>query len=111
MKQPEQVPRTYIAASNRCDYQAMADLFHEDAEWIPIAPMEARRGREQIRERYLTDVRSMNAPIVNDRYIGDDRRCAVEFDVDHPEHGLVAIVDVFTVDDDGRITRLAVYRR
>jgi ketosteroid isomerase-like protein len=111
MKQSEQVARTYVAASNRCDYEAMSDLFHEDAEWIPIAPTQPRRGRAEIRERYLTEVRPTNAPIINDRYIADDRRCAVEFDVDHPQHGLVAVVDVFTVNQHGEITRLAVYRR
>lgn len=111
MLKPEQVARAYIAASNRCDYDAMSDLFHEDADWIPIAPIEPRHGREAIRERYLTRVKPMNHPIVNDRYTGDEHRCVVEFEVDHPERGLVAIVDVFDVDDRGQITRLAVYRR
>lgn len=111
MKTPEQVARTYIAASNRCDYEAMSALFHEDADWIPIAPMEPRRGRAAIRQRYLDDVRPMNAPIIHDVYTADDERCVVEFEVDHPEHGIVPIVDVFTVDAGGLITRLAVYRR
>lgn len=103
--------RAYIAASNRCDYEAMAELFHVDAEWIPIAPIPPRRGREAIRERYLTEVKPMNAPIINDTYIADEHRCVVEFEVDHPERGIVPIVDVFTFDERGQITRLAVYRR
>ena len=107
----EATARAYIAASNRCDYDAMSDLFHADAEWIPIAPIEPRRGREAIRERYLNEVRPMNHPIINDVYTADARRCVVEFEVDHPERGPVAIVDVFDVDDQGQITRLAVYRR
>ena len=111
MTTPEQVARWYIAASNRCDYEALADLFHPTAEWIPIAGIEPRRGREAIRERYLTEVKPMNAPIINDVYIADEERCVVEFEVDHPEHGIVPIVDVFTVDNAGLITRLAVYRK
>ncbi len=111
MTTPEQVARTYIAASNRRDYEAMAALFHEDAEWIPILPIEPRRGRAAIRERYLNDVKPMNAPIINDRYVADADRCVVEFEVDHPDHGIVPIVDVFDVDTAGEITRLAVYRR
>lgn len=111
MTTPERVARTYIEASNRCDYETMSSLFHEDAEWIPIAPIEPRRGRAAIRERYLDDVAPMNAPIINDRYIADETACVVEFEVDHPEHGIVPVVDVFTVDTSGQIARLAVYRR
>jgi hypothetical protein len=108
---PKRIARTYIEASNRCDYEAMSALFHEDAEWIPIAPSEPRRGRAAIRERYLNDVKPMNASIINDRYISAESACVVEFEVDHPDHGIVPIVDVFTVDTSGQITRLAVYRR
>lgn len=110
MKRAERVARTYIEASNRGDHAAMADLFHTDAEWIPIAPIPPRRGAAAIRERYLTEVKAMNAPIIDAVYTADDQRCIVEFRVDHPEQGLLPIVDVFTVDDHGRITRLAVYR-
>ena len=53
----------------------------------------------------------MNASIINDRYISAESACVVEFEVDHPDHGIVPIVDVFTVDTSGQITRLAVYRR
>ena len=111
MPTPEQIAREYIAASNRCDYEAVSALFHQDAEWIPISPIEPRRGREAIRERYLNEVRPMNHPIVNDRYIATESQCVVEFEVDHPERGRVAIVDIFDIDQNGEITRLAVYRR
>ena len=110
MKPTEQVARTYIEASNRGDHAAMANLFHDDAEWIPIAPIPPRRGAAAIRERYLTEVKAMNAPIINAVYTADDERCIVEFEVNHPEQGIVPIVDVFTIDQDRKITRLAVYR-
>jgi hypothetical protein len=32
--------------------------------------------------------------------IADEDRCVVEFEVDHPVRGIVAIVDVFTIDAD-----------
>ena len=111
MTTPERTARAYIAASNRCDYEAMSDLFHQDAEWLPLAPIEPRRGRAAIRDRYLHEVRPMNAPIVRDVYTADATRCVVTFDVEHPEHGVVPIVDVFDVDAAGEITRLAVYRK
>lgn len=106
----ERVARAYIAASNRNDQASMVENFHPDAQWIPIAPIEPLRGLEVIREHYLNEVRTLNAPIVEDVYVANEHRCVVEFVVDHPEHGRVPIVDVFDVDDDGRITRLAVYR-
>ena len=89
----------------------MVALFDEAAEWIPISPIEPRTGLPAIRERYLTDVKSMNAPIVDDVYVADEQRCVVEFVVDHPELGRVPIVDVFNVNRNEKITRLAVYRR
>ncbi len=55
-------------------------------------------GKEAIRQRYLGEVKAMNAPIIEDVYVADERRCLVEFVVDHPEHGRVAIVDVFDID-------------
>lgn len=97
--------------SNAVDYDAMADLFAEDAEWIPIAPIAPRHGREAIRESYLRQVKATNRPIINDRYYTDGQTCVVEFDVDLGEQGTAAIVDVFTVNEHGEIARLAVYRR
>ena len=108
---PEQVARKYIDFSNAVDYNAMADLFAVDAEWVPISPIEPRRGREQIREGYLSHVRERNKPIVNPRYYSDDATCVVEFEVDLGDGEFAAIVDVITCNDDGEIVRLAVYRR
>lgn len=111
MFEAERIARVYIAASNRNDQAVMAELFDEDAEWIPTAPIAPIKGKTAIRERYLNEVRIMNAPIIEDVYVADRRRCVVEFIVDHPDRGRVPVVDVFDVDEHGRIIRLAVYRR
>lgn len=111
MRLPERVAREYVAASNRNDQLSMVWRIHDDAEWIPISPVEPRRGLSSISERYLTEVRAMNAPIVDNVYVADEQRCVVEFIVEHPEHRRVPIVDVFDVDHAGKTTRLAVYRR
>jgi hypothetical protein len=42
-------------ALQRLDYNAMANLFAEDADWIPISPVEPRKGREAIRQGYLLE--------------------------------------------------------
>lgn len=109
----ESVARRYIALSNAGDYDAMADLFADDAEWIPLLPIASRRGREAIRDGYLRQVKATNRPIINDRYYTapDGRTCVVEFDVDLGEQGTTAIVDIFTLNDRAEIARLAVYRR
>ena len=108
---PRQIARKYIELSNAVDYEAMADLFSEDAEWIPISPLEPRTGREQIRDGYLKHVRERNNPIVNPRFYVDGATCVVEFEVDLGEGEFAAIVDVFTLNEDGEIVRLAIYRR
>jgi len=107
----EDVARRYIELSNAVDYDAIADLFAVDAEWIPISPVEPRKGREAIRRGYLEQVRHTNRPIINARYYADGDTCVAEFEVDVGGGIMVGIVDVFTLNDDGEIARLAVYRR
>ena len=58
-----------------------------------------------------TPAKDSNRPIVNDRYYTDGFTCVVEFEVELDDSERAAIVDVFTVDDTGHISRLAVYRR
>ncbi len=107
----EKVARRYMALSNAVDYNAMADLFAADADWIPISPIEPRKGREEIRRGYLEQVKRTNRPIINDRYYVNGATCVVEFEVDLGDGGVAGIVDVFTLNEAGEIARLAVYRR
>ena len=107
----KEIARKYIAFSNAQDYNAMADLFDENADWIPISPIEPKKGREAIRERYLNHVKNINRPIINDRYYADGLTCVVEFDVQMEDDSFIAIVDIFTFNQSGQITRLSVYRK
>jgi uncharacterized protein (TIGR02246 family) len=107
----EDVARRYIELSNAVDYEAMAELFAVDADWVPITPMEPRKGRESIQEGYLSQVKHTNRPIINARYYTDGDACVVEFEVDFGDGELAGIVDVFTLNSEGEIARLAVYRR
>jgi len=108
---PKGVARRYVELSNAVDYDAMADLFAEDADWIPISPIEPRKGRAAIRQGYQQQVEHTNRPIINDRYYAEGDTCVVEFEVALGGDRVAAIVDVFTVNDEGEIARLAVYRR
>lgn len=107
----EDVAHRYIELSNAVDYEAMAELFAVDADWIPITPMEPRKGRESIREGYLAQVKHTNRPIINARYYTDGDACVAEFEVDLGDGELAGIVDVFTLNSEGEIAMLAVYRR
>ena len=108
---PKEIAQRYVALSNAVNYEAMSDLFAEDADWIPIAPIPARRGRKAIRDGYLRQVKSNNKSIINDRYYVDGHTCVVEFDVDLGGGDTAAIVDILTFNEALEITRLAVYRR
>ncbi len=105
------IAKQYVDLSNAVDYNGMADLFAEEAEWVPISPLEPRRGREAIRAGYLNHVKSKNRPIINARYYADGLTCVVEFEVQLEAGETAAIVDVFTFNEHGEIIRLAIYKR
>ena len=105
------IAKRYIDLSNAVDYNGMADLFAEEAEWVPISPIEPRTGREAIRAGYLNHVKSKNRPIINARYYADGLTCVVEFDVQLGASEIASIVDVFTFNERGEISRLAIYKR
>jgi hypothetical protein len=105
------IAKQYVILSNAVDYNGMANLFAEEAQWVPIAPIEPRIGREAIRAGYLNHVKSKNRPIVNARYYADGLTCVVEFEVQLEEDQRAFIVDVFTFNEAGEIVRLAIYKR
>jgi ketosteroid isomerase-like protein len=107
----KEIAKSYIQYSNEANYNAMADLFAENAEWIPISPIEPRFGREAIRAGYLNHVKKINKPIINDRYYADGLTCVVEFNVQINEDELASIVDIFTFNEAGEIIKLAIYKR
>ena len=107
----KEIAKKYMAYSNAVDYNSMADLFDENADWIPISPIEPKKGREAIRERYLNHVKNINRPIINERYYSDGLTCVVEFDVQMEDGTTVAIVDIFTFNINGYIARLSIYRK
>jgi ketosteroid isomerase-like protein len=101
----------YVALSNAVDYNGMADLFAEDAHWLPLAPLAPRFGQAAIRAGYLQHVKSTNRPIVHARYYAEGLTCVVEFEVELEDGNRAFIVDVFTFNEAGKIVRLAIYKR
>lgn len=107
----KQIAKRYIELSNAIEYDAMADLFDENADWLPISPVEPKKGREAIRERYINHVKNINRPIINDRYYADGLTCIVEFEVLMEDKSTIGIVDIFTFNEQGKIVRLSIYRK
>ncbi|MEM8967474.1 MAG: nuclear transport factor 2 family protein [Bacteroidota bacterium] len=106
----KKLAKSYISKSNDIDYEGMAALFSLDAEWIPISPMQPRRGRAEIKDAYLQHVKKNNRPIINDRYFADGNTCLVEFEVVLEDNSTIGIIDVFTFNERGEIVKLKVYK-
>lgn len=107
----KQIAKKYIECSNAVDYNAIADLFDENADWVPISPIEPIKGKDAIRDRYLNHVKKINRPIINDIYYADGLTCIVEFAVQMEDHSVVELVDIFTFNEQGKIIKLSVYRK
>jgi ketosteroid isomerase-like protein len=110
------VAERYLELASAGDTDAIAELYAEDAIFVPAQPPEPRlarevRGREAIRRHYRDHVASRRPRFTKLEFILDPPHCVVEIEAetvgsDAPVH----IVDVFTIAD-GRIARMAAYRR
>lgn len=97
---------------NGRDLDALVELFATDA--VVLAPTgDQCDGREAIRAFYRDTVFANGAGVRPTRHHDAGTTCVMELDA--VIEGLTGpapqLVDVFTIDDDGRIARLAVYVR
>jgi hypothetical protein len=105
------IAKQYLALSNAVDYNGRADLFAEEAEWVPISLIEPRTGREAIRAGYLNHVKSENRLISNVRHYADGLTWVVEFDVQLEAGEIASVDDIFTFNECGEISRIASYKQ
>jgi hypothetical protein len=95
------------------DFEGVGDLFAADAEHFP--PIGGRVvGREVIGAFYKSWAAPMGATIHPVRFVADDPDCVLEFEattVDNPDEPRALSMEIFTVDEAGKITRMAIYRR
>ncbi len=104
----------YIELINARRYDEIADIFAEDAEFL--APTgRTLRGRESIRAFYGAGLRKISPEKVwIHSSVTEDDRCVIEIAArlpGDPEDARHIVVDHFTVDEAGLVTRMAVYLR
>jgi hypothetical protein len=100
----------YLAAVNDHDRGALVGLFAPDA--VAVNPFGTFQGREAILGFYDEFVFANDVTVEATNVVDAGTTCVVELDgrtpaIDEVQH----MVDLFTVGADGRVTRLAIYRR
>ena len=95
------------------DADRIADLYAEDAEFVPIPPFKITvRGRDAIREHYRQHVSSVHPEFVNLEWVVEGNKCVVEIDSKVAgSDDIIQVVDIFTMADDGKIARMIAYKR
>ncbi|HEX7095995.1 MAG TPA: nuclear transport factor 2 family protein [Acidimicrobiales bacterium] len=99
--------QTHISAG---DADALIALFAPDA--VVLHPAGEFRGPDAIRGFYETNVLPFGVVMDAVSWVSDHRTCVFEIEA-HAASGGPAMyaIDHLTVDDDGRIARLAIYYR
>ena len=107
------VAERYLAAASAGDTTTIADLYAEDAVFLPIPPNTLIVvGRDDIRRHYSEHVASVHPRYADLFWIVDGLNVVVEIDAAHPgSDAHTYVVDVFTMTEEGRIARMAAYRR
>jgi len=107
------VAERYFAAASTGDTPTIIDLYADDAVFLPSPPNTAILvGQDQIRHHYSEHVASVHPRYEQLFWIADGLNVVVEIDAAVPGADVhTFVVDVFTMTEQGRITRMAAYRR
>lgn len=99
----------YFRCMRESDADSMEHLFALDAV-LSLFNGTLRRGRADIRDFYEnTGMRPGLRPHPQEP-IEDGNRCAVEIVVGQQDGSYARVVDIFTVNDDGRVSSLRIYQ-
>ena len=110
---PLETARTYMNHLAAGRFAELGALFAEDSVWQPPPPLPEVRGGAAILAGY-TALGAVTPPlnVVECRYLVDGQTVAVEFTVADADGGnRSAVVDVFDVDEEGRVVRMTAYSR
>jgi ketosteroid isomerase-like protein len=108
MSPTHQAAQAYIDAVNTTDLDRLAGLFAADA--TVLHPMGTFHGTESIREFYAASVLAHAPKIVASEWVNDGDHCMFELEASAGERTSHAI-DHLTVDESGRIVRMAIAYR
>ena len=100
----------YQTHVNSGDADALVALFADDA--VMLHPVGEFHGPVAIRGFYETNVLPFHVRMDATSWVHDERTCVFEIEARAQAGGAATYaIDHLTVNDDGRITRLAVYYR
>jgi hypothetical protein len=114
MTTPREIGERYVELVNAGDLGSIVDLFDDDGMVEPPNPDYARRivGIGAIRAHYSNSVGRRKPKITPTHWYEDGNTCVVELESevnDSPDP--MGVVDIFEVNDAGKIVRLTAYRR
>jgi ketosteroid isomerase-like protein len=107
-----QTATRYFERVQAGDVEGVVALFAPDATFItsPRPASGELRGRDEIHAHYSKVL--VNPPRFSGlQTIVDGATCVIEIEAHIEGRGVVEVLDVMTVDDDGAIRRLSVYHR
>jgi ketosteroid isomerase-like protein len=108
MTPAHQAALAYIDAVNATDLDRLADLFAADA--TVLHPMGTFHGADSIREFYAASVLAHAPTIVASEWVNDGDHCMFELEASVGDRTSYAI-DHLTVDESGKIVRMAIAYR
>lgn len=110
---PLAVAQRYVELFNTGSYAEMGRLFAPDSVWRRPAPEPEVRGGDAIAAGYASPEQAARCTpmrITSARYVADEHAVAAELIFTgngHSSH----VIDLFEVDDQGRITAMTVFSR
>ena len=109
---PADTARQYVDLFNTRQFRAMGELFAEDGLWQPPPHSPETRGRAAIIAGYekLADF-PMTTNFTDASYYVHGNVAVVEMKATSPDSPQSSVVDVFEVDDAGKILRMTAYTR
>lgn len=109
-----EVAERYVDLVNAGALEEIVDLYADDGEVLPPNPAyePVIRGREALAAHYRRSVGARVPRIRITHLYEADRTCVIELESQTADESTPwGIVDIFTVDNTGLITRMAAYRR
>jgi hypothetical protein len=103
-----QVAETYMARINRGEFHRLGELWADDG--LFLAPTgELITGAAAVSAFYQGFLPTVQAQLTPLSWTSEGDRCVMEFEARRPDGSVRRVVDHFTVNAAGKVTRMAVY--
>ena len=110
LMKPIDTAKRYVELFNAKRFTQMGELFAEDSLWESPSDTPATRGRAAIIDRYSAMAQSITDMQMTDaKFYELDNVVIVEMQTSTAGGPVGRVVDVFEIDDEGRILRMTGY--